>query len=233
MVPASAGTAVNRMPIDVSMPLLWRKQAHAIAAARNQQMVQSISPNRLTIKFSLNGATRHIAPLTSAVKGLAGAAMLDRGKHLFDRPTEVQPIAYRMPINTKHGGPLLHGQGLAVQCQSDIVGPIVLLLNTSSPTAVARLIALRVVNAIYRSSSRLFSHIFQKSHEIMPPAVAHSYAASAISLEAGRTWLITADQHPSPSLMGSSSTAAMGSPIPTLSGPNIFAVASAGFAMTN
>ena len=122
-------------------------------------------------------------------------------------------------INAGFLRPIRNAQSLPVVRKLDVSSGVARLLCWCCPAAISWLVALVVVDAIYRHSCRPFAHVGEERREVAP-AVAHRDATSAIS---GIFDCQAPFFYPGPNLIGRSPSAAVN--MPTHPAPAAFVAA--------
>lgn len=124
-------------------------------------------------------------------------------------PPMQKPLAQRLKA---HGGftrPLHDSLGLAESGYLSIASRVVLLLRTSSPSAVLFAIAGIVVNSVYRMiRGRALSHVRKEAGEVMP-TIADRDSSAAVSWPLRNVFIVAAIEQRSPHQVFRSSVAAM------------------------
>lgn len=99
----------------------------------------------------------------------AVAAMADRGKDFLQRPFALNPQLNGLSRNAEFIGPFAQVQCSSIQRHPMVVRAIVLLDLHGSPSAIARLVAARIVDAVNRMGGGwLWPHVRQKALKVPP-----------------------------------------------------------------
>jgi hypothetical protein len=119
---------------------------------------------------------------------------------VFNRPSSCKSSAKCTDVNSDTIAPVFNAQGLPFVCQHHIVPPISVLLSTSSPSAIPRLVISTFVwiaiNAV--PDRRSITHVLQKRFERITPPRAYLNTLRAISLVVVIINVVASRQHCTP-----------------------------------
>ncbi len=119
---------------------------------------------------------------------------------IFNRPTSCQSRSKRTNINSGVCAPVLQAQSFPFVCQHHIISPVAILLATSSPSGIARLVipffVWIAINAVPERWS--LTHVLQKCLKRISPPCAHLNAFQTILLVAFNETIVASLLHHAP-----------------------------------